>query len=238
LIIRRNHRYYTTVEDERLVKQAVDTGRVKAGRKGAIQMLQLPTSGNTQLYDGLGSYIPVQARRVLRMAEKLVKDGEDKRALGLIEHTLIGARETGSWVIWVGDYFIYHEEKAKPSFHYFRSERLAQILENMGFKQGFIHTEPVEDLIYNMFPGGFREARRIHYLLKNNGWFQYGPPLLLYIAIYFDGTGGFRLNDVTTGKTVVEVNYDPHEATQIHKHIVTPEEHVDRNNDKPYSKYG
>ena len=180
--------------------------------------------------------IPLAVRRVLRAAEKLVEQGQRQRALGLIQHTLVGVRKTGRWLLWVGDIFIYKEKKAEPSYHYFRSEKLAEILQDMGFKQGFIHTQPVGDLIKAYFHNGYREARRIHYILKTMGWLTYGPPLVLYISVYPDNTGGFRL-EIVYGELIAEVNYNPAQARSTTRHIVVPEEHVDKRHDNTYFKY-
>jgi len=239
LIREEDDRYYTGIDDEKLVKQVIDTKRVRAGKRGARQLIQTLIMESTEeesLYIEQKDYIPVQVRRVLRKAESLARSGEKGKALGLLQHTVIGVRETGRWVIWINDYFIYYERKAKPPLHYFRSEKLAEILQTMGFRQGFIHTESATDIIHSMFPGGFRESRRVHYLLKIYGWLYYGPPLILYVPVYQDGTGGFKLEDIN-GKTVAEVNYNPQRATEVRRYLIVPEEHIDRYNDKPYFRY-
>ncbi len=240
LIVEKGDRYYAGIDDDKLVKQAIDVKRVKAGRKGAKHLLQALSSDNsTKKVIGHvrhRDYVPLQVRRVLNEAEKLLAKGEKRKALGLLQHTVVGVRDTGKWVIWINDYFIYYEKKAKPPFHYFRSEKLTEILQNMGLKQGFIHTEPVASLISNLFPGGYREARRTHYLLKKLNWLRYGPPLILYIAIYPDGTGGFKLENIY-GEIIVKVNYKPLQASETRKHLVMAEEHVDKRNDETYFRY-
>ena len=158
------------------------------------------------------------------------------KALGLIQHTLVGARETGKWLLRVKDIFVYYEKKTKPPYHYFRSEKLAKILQSMGLRQGFIHTQPVHDLIHVMFPGGNREARRIHYLLKSMGWITYGPPLILYVAIYSNNIGGFKLESIN-GEIITSINYSPRKATKLLKTMIMTGEHVDEYNGNTYFKY-
>lgn len=135
------------------------------------------------------------------------------------------------------DTFVYKERKAKPPHHYFRSEKLARILQSMGLRQGFIHLKPVDTLIYSMFPGGYREARRTHYLIKSLGWITYGSSLILYVAVYPDATGGFRLENLD-GETIMAIDYDPRKAVKIVKNVVVPGEHVDEYNDNTYFRYG
>ncbi|MEM0027150.1 MAG: hypothetical protein QXT53_04665 [Ignisphaera sp.] len=106
----------------------------------------------------------------------------------------------------------------------------------MGFSQGFIYTQPVDDLIKAYFHNGYREARRAHYILKTMGWLTYGPPLILHIAVYPDNTGGFRLETIY-GDLIAEINYNPAQTRSIIKHIVVPKEHVDKRNDETYFKY-
>ncbi len=237
IIVKRRARYYAGVEDEKLVLQAIDTRRVKAGRRGAKRLLEILSEGcSTERGTVDEEIVPLAIRRVLREAEKLIKQGRTGKALGLLQHTLIGVRKTGRWVLWVKDIFIYKERKAKPRFHYFRSGKLAKILQSMVLKQGFVHVEPAHDLIHNLFPGGYREARRIHYLVKNLGWLSYGEPLILYIAIYPDGTGGFKLENLSR-EALVAVNYNPQKAIKTMKNLVIPSEHVDQNNDETYFRY-
>lgn len=106
----------------------------------------------------------------------------------------------------------------------------------MGLRQGFIHLKPVDTLIYSMFPGGYREARRTHYLLKSLGWITYGPPPTLHIAVYPNGLGEFRLENLD-GEIIMAINYDPRKAVKIVKNVIIPGEHVDKYDDNTYFKY-
>lgn len=153
IIVKRHNRYYVGVEDEKLVLETIDVKRVRAGRRGARQSIEsLTESGPMERSVRREESIPLAVKKVLRIAEELVERGEMGKALGLIQHTLVGARETGKWLLWVKDIFVYYEKKAKPPYHYFRSEKLAKILQSMGLRQGFIHAQPVHDLIHIMFP--------------------------------------------------------------------------------------
>ncbi|MEM0339855.1 MAG: hypothetical protein QW284_09270 [Ignisphaera sp.] len=171
IIVKRQGRYYTAVDDEELILELIDAKRVRSGRKGAKQLLE--TLATDSEAEGRGTArektIPLAVKRVLRIAERLVEQGQTRRALGLIQHTLVGTRENGRWVLWIDDIFIYWEKKAKPNYHYFRSERLAEILRDMGFRQEFVHVQPVGGLIKACFHDSYREARKIHYILKTMG---------------------------------------------------------------------
>lgn len=90
--------------------------------------------------------------------------------------------------------------------------------------------------MHSLFPQGYREARRIHYLLKRLGWIAYGPPLVLYIAVYPGDIGGFKLESLD-GETIVAINYDPRKAVRIVRDMVMPGEHVDEYNDVTYFRY-
>ena len=237
IIVKRYGKYYAGVEDEKLVLETIDVRRVRAGRRGARQLVEsLIENSPIERSVTKEKSIPLAVKRVLRVAEALIEQGETRKALGLIQHTLIGVRKTGRWLLWVKDIFVYHEKKAKPSYHYFCSEKLARILRSMGLRQGFIHAQPVHDLIHMMFPGGYREARRIHYLLKSIGWITYGPPLILYIAIYSNNIGGFKIESIN-GEIITSINYSPRRATKIFKTMIMSGEHVDEYNDNTYFKY-
>ncbi len=73
-------------------------------------------------------------------------------------------------------------------------------------------------------------------MVKDLGWLSYGEPLVLYIAIYPDGTGGFKLENLNK-ETLVAVNYDPQKAIKTMRNLVIPSEHVDQSNDETYFRY-
>ena len=60
--------------------------------------------------------------------------------------------------------------------------------------------------------------------------------MTLYIAIYPDGTGGFKLENLSR-EALVAVNYNPQKAIKTMKNLVIPSEHVDQNNDETYFRY-
>ncbi len=145
IVVKRHGRYYARVEDEKLVLEAIDIKRVKAGR-GAKQLLETLNESLSTGKDTISKEaIPLAVRRVLREAEKLVEQGQAGKALGLLQHTLIGVRKTGRWVLWVKDIFIYKEKKAKPPYHYFRSEKASKDTAGHGVKTG-IHTHSASQL--------------------------------------------------------------------------------------------
>ncbi len=120
IIVKRRARHYAGVEDKKLVLQAIDTRRVKASRRGAKRLLEILSEGRSTRRGTVDEeFVPLTVKRVLREAGKLAKQGQAGKALGLLQHTLIGVRETGRWVLRVKDIFIYRERKAKPRFHYF-----------------------------------------------------------------------------------------------------------------------
>lgn len=73
-------------------------------------------------------------------------------------------------------------------------------------------------------------------MIKDLGWLSYGEPLVLHIAIYHNGIGGFKLKNLNK-ETLVTVNYNPQKAIKTVKSLVMPSEHVDKNNDETYFRY-
>lgn len=74
-------------------------------------------------------------------------------------------------------------------------------------------------------------------MVKSLGWIIYGPPLILYVAIYLNRLGGFKLENLD-GEIITAINYDPRKAVKIVENVVIPGEHVDEYNDNTYFKYG
>lgn len=141
IVVKRYGRYYAGIKDEKLVLEVIDVRRIRAGRKGAKQLIESLT-GNSLMERSIRKEesIPLVAvRRILQVSKKLIEQSRRGEVLGLIQHTLIGTRKTGRWLLWVKDIFIYKEEKAKPPYHYFRSKKIAGILRNLGVKRR-LHT--------------------------------------------------------------------------------------------------
>ena len=108
-------------------------------------------------------------------------------------------------------------------------------MRNLGVRE--LHTcETSRYVDTQPFSQGYREARRTHYLVKSLGWITYGPPLILYIAVYPGNIGGFKLESLD-GETFVAINYDPGKAVRIVRNMVMPGEHVDEYNDDTYFRY-
>jgi len=142
---------------------------------------------------------------------------------------LVGIRKTGTWVLWFEDYFIYHENKTN-FFHYFRSPKLSDVLRELGLKPGVMmehKNHPSERYVIELY-GSYANARRIHYLMKELGWFMYGEPLLLELSKDY-----FSLRELASGKILLEHSGSDN-RDNIFRVIVYPGEHVDEDNEEAY----
>ena len=73
----------------------------------------------------------------------------------------------------------------------------------------------------------YTNARRIHYLLKELGWFEYGEPLLLELSKDY-----LSIRELSTSKTLLQHGNDG--KNRRIKAIVYGSEHIDEENELTY----
>jgi len=204
----------------------IDIKRATNGIKGA----EASSTKSTRSRKEITSKLPKSVEKVLIKASELIKE-DYWRATDLVAHTLIGVRETGIWLLWLGDYFIYRESKSE-FLHYFISKSLAELLKSIGLKEGFMYrhvNSPAKDLIRVLYRS-YANARRLHYLLKEYGWFEYEEPLILELSSDTDSLY-IAVKKLYTGEALMKIG-EP--ADSVKKYLVYPGEHVDEENEETY----
>ena len=226
LLVKANGKYRVNPKlDLEAARTIIDVKRAR----NAIQGAKTSTSKHAEREESRFE-LPRDIRRLFEKASKLV--GSDYwKTVDLIAHTLIGVRETGIWVLWVKDYFVYKEEKT-GFLHYFRSKPLAEILKGIGLKEGFMvdhMNSPARDLVRELYHS-YANARRLHYTLKKLGWLEYGEPLILEV---FNDTSNpyLAVKKLPTDETLVSVGKP---CGDTKRYIVYPGEHVDLDNEETY----
>ncbi len=214
--------------DLETAKTVIDVKRALNGIKGAR------TSGtrSISLSKEFNLQPPRSVKKVLHIASELIKENYWK-AVDLIAHTLIGVRETGVWFLWVRDYFIYGERKSR-FLHYFRSQPLSELLKSIGLREGFMYEHvdnTAKDLIKRLYHS-YTNARRLHYLLKERGWFEYSEPLILELS---SGTGSLYIavKKLFADEVVVKVG-NTSRRNHVKRYLIYPGEHVDEENELTY----
>jgi len=229
LIIKTNEGYTLNPKlDLESIKTIIDVKRAKNGMMGARSVLA--NRGESHVDErAADKVLPRNVERIASVAQKLVKEDYWK-AVDFVAHTLLGVRKSGVWLLWVEDYFIYKERKT-GFLHYFVSNKLSELLRSIGLKSGFMgyHVyHSAEDLIHEMF-GSYVIARRIHYRLKELGWFVYGEPLLLEI----EGSSYIALRKLHSDEPVIELG-NPELRKNARKYLVYGGEHIDEENEETY----
>ena len=177
--------FYYLVVDLRCARSVMDLKRARNGLKGAHAYLNR-NPGKVHYEQGTSREVPQPVEKALKIVEKLVKE-DYWVAVDFVAHVLVGIRKTGTWVLWFEDYFIYHENKTN-FFHYFRSPELSDVLRELGLKPGVMiehKNHSSEKYVIELY-GSYANARRIHYLMKELGWFMYGEPVAGFMI--FEGT--------------------------------------------------
>jgi len=191
--------YRPEVLDEGLASGSIDFSRVRT----RDQVLGKKRELSSRL--DKSEELPRPVQEVIDRARELIEKGERWRAVDLIAHTLLPVRESGILIARLGDLFIYYESKTSK-MHMLHSEKLAKIFDELGIGEGSLalhRSQEASSIIRRMF-GSHDNARRVHYLLKQLGWFQevegqyfwrlWEDPSsgLSYISIYKKTSGGLE----------------------------------------------
>ncbi len=171
--------YKPVIFDESIVKGSIDWRRVRTRDQ------VIGSSTRKQSAKKVVEKLPKPVQRVVAMARQLIEQGKKWQAVDLLAHTLVGVRETGVLVARKGDTFIYYEKKTSK-MHMVKSSKLAEIFEQLGIHDEILTCHKQHDagnIIRRMY-GSHDVARRIHYLLKEQGWFEY--PRKHYYYRYFE----------------------------------------------------
>ncbi|RLG77703.1 MAG: hypothetical protein DRO12_01475 [Thermoprotei archaeon] len=218
--------YYLAV-DLRVAKTVMDLKRARNGLRGALRAMD-GRSDRVSGEHGECYRLPQPIKRVLKMARELLEK-DYWLAVDFIAHTLVGVRKTGAWILWFKDYFIYHENKT-GLIHYFKSQKLSSILRELDLKPGVMtrHEHHLSEKYIIERYGSYTNARRIHYLLKELGWFEYGKPLLLELSKDY-----LSIRELSSSKTLLRHGDTNNESGQI-KTIVYGGEHIDEENELTY----
>ena len=159
--------YRPEILDESLVEGSIDFSRVRTREQVLAKKRELSSRMDKS------EELPRPVQEVINRARELIEKGEKWRAVDLLAHTLLPVRESGVLVARLGDLFLYYENKT-GKMHMLRSERLARVFEELGLGEGPLalhRTQESGSIVRRLF-GSHDNARRIHYLLKELGWFQ------------------------------------------------------------------
>ena len=164
--------YKPVVLDSSIVEGSIDWRRVRT-RDQVLRKRGVKGSTSRD--------VPREVKSVVKVASKLIKAGEKWRAVDLLAHTLLPVRKTGVLLARVGDTFIYYERKT-DKLHMVKSPQLAQIFKSLGIVEEVLgrHKLFEADSIIRRMYGSHDIARKLHYLLKEKGWFEYPPPGWFY----------------------------------------------------------
>jgi len=225
-VLKRVGDLYCLAVDPETAETVMDLRRARNGLRGARASLNRGL-GEEYYEHSSSRNIPQPVERALKIVKKLVEK-DYWMAVDFVAHVLVGVRKTGTWILWLEDYFIYHESKTN-FFHYFRSPRLSNILRELGLKPGIMvehKKHPSEEYILELY-GSYANARRVHYLLKQLNWFVYGEPLLLELSKDY-----LLIRELASDKVLFKQG-NPDSSDKF-KVIAYPGEHVDEENEETY----
>ncbi len=164
-------------------------------------------------------------------------------AMYFLAYTLVGIRWTGFLLLWFHEMFIYCEPKT-GFCHYFFSSLLAEYFNRLGIRQGVLyalskkHEEArrIAQRYIREYYRSFKVARRLHYLLKERGFIDYGDQEVYALEIlhYQNGRIGVRVWDNRKEEVLVKDEITEEEHIRIDYYSAFPEEHIYQPNEETY----
>jgi len=149
---------------------AIDESRTRL----RSQVIRVDNHNNAQRENLEVHKVPRAVAEVLSVVEKLVKEGNKWIAVDLLAHTLLPVRLTGVLIARICDFFLYYEFKTRK-MHMIGSRRVSELLESLGVADAILlrlKLHSTDTIIRDLF-ASYENARRVHYLLKELGWFHY-----------------------------------------------------------------
>jgi len=223
-VLKREGGLYRLNVDLETAETIMDVKRARNGLRGAGASAKERHEDDRKVT----TEIPVPVKKALSIVKELLTE-DYWMAADFAAHVLLGVRKTGAWLLWFDDYFVYREGKT-GFFHYFRSSKLSEILQELGLKPGIMieHVNhPSSRHILEIY-GSYANARRIHYMLKQLGWFSYGEPLLLELSEDY-----ISIRDLPSNNMLLRYGNAGRKGSLI-KAIVYSGEHVDEENEDTY----
>jgi len=226
--------YKPLVLDESIVEGSIDFSRTRT----RDQVL----GGEAKAGAVMREEMPRELEPILRRARELIERGEKWRAVDLLSHTLLPVRMSGILFAKKGALFIYYERKT-DKMHILKSWRVAQIFEALGIKDEVLarhRFHEADDIIKRLF-GSHDNARRIHYLLKEKGWFEYPEENYYYRMFKSEIDDAWWVSIYKLNKSgqleeefKVKVGGDATFGVQVKAGAVLTREHVKDENEETY----
>ncbi|MEM1759921.1 MAG: hypothetical protein QXU26_04335 [Thermofilaceae archaeon] len=207
--------------------------------------------GNTSDQPGSTKYIeeaeleelPGEVLKAYSVATTICRVHGPLPALYFMLHTLLGARKTGFLLLWNGPWFIICEPKTNFCHHYYSAVLLNMLL-SLGLQPGVYYSlsqehenarKTAEKYIHEYF-NGYREARRLHYMLREQGYIGQldQKPYVLRIYQYADNTVGVKVYDYTGRELEFEANVHNKPLLDVETWIALPVMHVSSRNEETY----
>ncbi len=235
IIDRENGLYKLLVTKPEILVTRIDTSRIRLYQKPK-QDKQRNKHENTK-------YVPQQIFWCFDRALRIKGVHGPLPAMYFLAYTLVGIRWTGFLLLWLHEMFIYCEPKT-GFCHYFFSPLLAEYFNRLGIRQGVLYAlskeheeaRKIAQRYIKEYYRSFKASRRLHYLLKERGFIDYGDREVYALEIlhYQNGRIGVRVWDNRKEEVLVEDGICDEEPVRTDYYSAFPEEHIYQPNEETY----
>ncbi len=233
-------RYYPLVTRPEAAFSRIDRSRVRIQQPYIATRKGKERQGASTLEKLL--HEPYVAKLAFRRAKKIASKHGSLVATYFLIYSLVGARETGFLLLWFNAMFVYCERKT-GFCHYFYSQLLHHYFQLLGLKGGIVYRPSKEHLeamkiaskYVRRYYGSHQSSRRIHYMLKKQGYIEYDNEVYnLEIIYYEDGDLGVRLWDNNMQEALYEENITDKPIAKREIKPAYPFEHIYEPNEETY----
>jgi len=201
-------------------------------------------SGVVERYQFTLSKLPHPVRKAYMRAKKIAARHGALAGLYFLVHTLLGVRQTGHMMIWYNGWFVVWERKTRYA-HHFYSWLLHWMLQQLGVAEGVyyrpsdkrhLEARRTAQRYIREYYGSHPNARRLHYLLWEEGHVWNGEDEVFIIKVYHyaDGTIGLQVLDKTGSEELYSKDLRKEPPVKVETYTALPYRHIDPRREETY----
>jgi len=188
--------------------------------------------------------LPKPVERAWLRAQEIAKQHGALTALYFLLHSFLGAEATGQLLHWSNTWFVVCRSKTGFCYHFY-SPLLHEMLKSLGLEEGLQYNyfsvweqaeaQRTAQRYIKMYYQSHPNARRLHYILKEEGYIWYDDNVYtLKIYYYRDGSAGLEVYNDSGEKLIQRDSTKNEKPLQIATKTAFPFEHIDEENEETY----
>jgi len=235
--------YVSNVKDIDTLFSRIDVSRVRpqaySGRNAENSRRSPATNEGMDF-----AKLPKPVERTWLRAQEIAQKHGALTALYFLLRSFLGAEATGQLLYWSNTWFVVCRSKTGFCYHFY-SPLLHEMLKSLGLVEGLQYNyfrvleqaeaQRTAQKYIRMYYQSHPNARRLHYMLKEEGYIWYDDNVYtLKIYYYRDGSAGLEVYNDSGEKLIYRDSIKDEKPLQIATKTAFPFEHIDEENEETY----